>query len=146
MPKTKPLPLQLVLPKKKLSAFKKKCLRTPNEVLAVMVGTVVKENDRITRVVVEDLVYPAVAAEPGWVEWNPAAIARLAIAVAPRAVIGSLHSHPNVEYPGLSREDVETSASAEEILFGVFTYWGEGRRKTSLDFYMGAKTVSFEEV
>lgn len=140
--------MEIQLPHKAITAFKKRALRAKNEILAALIGTIVRENETITRVIVEDLVYPPARAGATLdeVSFSLEDIARMAFAVKPRVVIGTLHSHPNLEYTGLSKEDIDVAASLGETIFGVFTYWtpeGRKRRETSLDFYMGVKGVTF---
>lgn len=143
-------PIQLILPKAALQRFKQRALRTSNEILAALVGTITRENDRITRVVVEEIFYPRLdESSPEGCAWNLLDLAKHQIRVQPRVIVGSIHSHPYVDYIGLSRDDLETAEHYGEIVFGVFTYWkpaDKRNRETSLDFYCQGKPIKFEVI
>lgn len=134
----------MTLPLKKIAAFRRKALATQNELLAILVGTTIVKGGKLTDIVVTDVVYPRqTVASPDECDWNILDIAKLCIAVQPKEVLGSLHSHPNTNFVGLSPEDVETAKAYGEIIFGVFTYWKRpgGRRGTSLDWYAGLQKL-----
>lgn len=134
-----------MLPQAQLAAFKRRALATKNEILAALVGTITKENDRISGITVDDIVYlPTLESSPENVSWNLLDLAKLQIHCQPKVVIGSLHSHPNYEGIAISREDIECSRAYGETIFGVYTYWkdrGAKRRTASLDWYFGPNCV-----
>lgn len=112
--------------------------------LAFLIGTITKENDNVVCVTVEDLYYPPQEAGEDYVSWQPNDIVRLQAKVLPRAILGSIHSHPNCE-PHLSVEDIKTAEQFGDTVVGVFSYWkpteDSRRRVTSLDFYYGARML-----
>lgn len=104
----------------------------------------------MTRISIEEIFYPRLEeSTPEACRWNLLDLAKHQIRVQPKVVLGSIHSHPNVDYIGLSKDDLDTAEAYDELVFGVFTYWhrtGEKRSKTSLDFYCQGKPIKFELV
>ena len=133
-----------------MQKFRSRALRTSNEILGALVGTITRENDIITRVLVEDIFYPRLdESTPENCAWNLLDLAKHQIRVQPKVILGSIHSHPYVDYVGLSREDLECADHYGEIVFGVFTYWkakDKRNRETSLDFYCQGKPIKYEIV
>lgn len=140
MPKKVKLP-ELVIAKGPIAAFRRKALRTDNEVLAACVGTVSRQGNHVTKVVIEDLAYPMQAtATPDQCAWDLLRLAELQIAVQPKQIVGSLHSHPNEEVIHRSAEDVESAFTLGEVIYGIFTWAkvkGGKRRRTDLSWYWG---------
>lgn len=133
--------MRLILPKQAIANFKKRALATEDEVLAFLVGSITKENDVITKIVVKDLVYPKVDATPDGVTWDMNDMIRLQVQVQPDMILGTVHSHPD-ESPHISKADIETAEANGELVSGIFSYWKvDQRRRTSLDFYYGAKIL-----
>ncbi len=99
-------------------------------------------------IVVEDIYYPPqVLRTPDACSWRITDIVKLQMYILPKQVLGSLHSHPNCT-PAVSREDIQTAEAYGESVFGVFSYWRDKpgqRRKTSLDFYIGAQHIELEQ-
>ena len=113
---------------------------------AVLVGTIVRENDTITEIRVEDIAYPPVEATEDYVTWNPNDVVRFQALILPRQVVGTLHSHPESE-PHLSKQDIESSHELGEVVFGVFSWWqpqGGKVRRTSFDWYSGLRRMEVE--
>lgn len=137
---------KLTLPKAALATFKKRALASPDEILAFLVGSITKENDTITRIVVRDLVYPDIESAGNYVTWDMNDLIRVSVQVQPDQVIGTIHSHPDME-PHISKEDIETGQKNGELVMGIFSYWKPGtRRKTSFDFYYGAKILKYGNI
>ncbi len=92
----------------------------------------------------EELYYPPQEAGEDYVAWRPNDLVRLQAQIIPRAVVGTIHSHPNYE-PHISREDIKTSEQFGELVMGIYSYWranpGDRRRRTSLDWYYGCKML-----
>ena len=135
------------MPKAAIAKFKQRALRTENEILAALVGTVTRENERVTRVQVEDLYYPLlIASSAEECNWSLSDLAKHQIRIYPKAIIGSIHSHPNTETIHISPDDLKSAAELQEIVFGVLTWWKpEGqRRETSLDFYCQGKAIKYQ--
>jgi len=113
--------------------------------MVALIGTVVKENDTITKVVVEDLVYlPLLESTPDVCRWDTKDLAQLMIAVQPLAVVGTLHSHPACDVVALSPQDVAVAEAYGEIISGIFTWWQPegGRKRSRVDWYSGVKAVN----
>jgi len=67
--------------------------------------------------------------------------------VRPRVILGSIHSHPNTPWIGLSKEDLAAAEYYGEVVFGVLTWWKPSDRKkreTELDFYCEGKPIKYE--
>jgi proteasome lid subunit RPN8/RPN11 len=113
-------------------------------VFAVLVGTIVKENDTITEIRVEDIDYPPTIADHHSVEWNATDVLRLQVAVLPRQVVGTLHSHPGYD-PHISKQDIASSYAFGEVVMGIFSWWKESTedkiRQTSFDWYCGIRPL-----
>ena len=143
MRKKTPPPPTLQIPRAQLQLFRSKALATKNECLAFLIGTIVKENDVITQVNVEELYYPQVVAGEDYVEWRPNDIVRLQAQILPRSIVGTLHSHPDYE-PHISKQDIVASEQFGDVVCGIFSYWrpsGKRRRLTSLDWYYHFKML-----
>lgn len=140
----KPSPPLLQIPRPQIALFRSKALKSKNEVLAFLIGTITKENDTIVCINVEELFYPPQVAGTNYVEWRPNDIVRLQAQVLPRAVVGTIHSHPNYE-PHISREDIRSSEQFGDVVCGIFSYWrpvpAARRRVTSLDWYYNCKML-----
>jgi len=137
MPK-KNLEPRLILPKAAIAGFKRRALTSQDEILAFLVGSITRENDTITKIVVKDLVYPDVQAASGYVTWDLNDMIKIQVQVQPDQILGTLHSHPDEE-PHISKADVETAVKYGELVSGIFSYWRVGsRRRTSFDWYHGA--------
>lgn len=137
----------LTLPKTALATFKKKALASPDEILAFLVGSITKENDVITKIKVHDIVYPNIE-EYGanYVTYDVNDLIRVQLQVQPDQVIGTIHSHPDEE-PHISKEDIITAEKTGELVMGIFSYWKTGaRRRTSFDFYYGARILKYGNV
>lgn len=109
-----------------------------------MVGTILKENDVIVGVVVEDLAYPKIDTSPDGLEWEFMDMVKLQALVHPKVVVGTIHSHPDCP-PHISKQDILDAVKWGEVISGVFSYWtpeGNTRRRTSLDFYQGLKPIN----
>lgn len=130
---------KIVLPQKQIAAFKRRALATKDELLVALIG--VQTRDEI---VVEEIYYPQQTVRtPNECNWRLTDIVHLQMQVLPRQILGSLHSHPECA-PHVSKEDIESACALGEIVFGVFSYWREPnskRRRTSLDFYVGARRI-----
>jgi len=138
---------KLSLPKAALATFKKKALATEDEILAFLVGSITKENDQITKITVRDIVYPNLE-EYGanYVTYDVHDLIRVQLQFQPDQVIGTLHSHPDEE-PHISKEDIITAERSGELVSGIFSYWKAGsRRRTSFDFYYGAKILKYGNI
>lgn len=137
----------MILSKVAMQKFKQKALRTPNEILAVLTGTVTRENDRIIKVQVEDLYYPILITSTGEeCNYTLAHLATHQIRIYPKAIIGTLHSHPNTNIIHISPNDLAGAEEIQEIVFGVLTWWlpeDAKRRETSLDFYCQGKAIKY---
>lgn len=129
-----------------MTLFKRRAAASSHEVLAFLIGTITKENDKIVAVAVESLYYPPQDKGRDYVEWNPTDVVRLQAQILPKAIVGTLHSHPSAA-PHLSREDIQTADQFGEIISGVYSYWKvDGRRRTSLDWYYGLHTIRHKVV
>jgi len=138
--------LIIKLPPTALRKFKQRALRSKHEVLAFLVGSITKENDVITSITVEELYYPPQEAGRAYVSWNPNDVVRLQAQILPRAVIGTLHSHPGYE-PHISRADIQTSGDFGDVISGIYSWWGGSnstKRMTDLTFYYGVKILDYE--
>jgi proteasome lid subunit RPN8/RPN11 len=137
---------RLVLPKAALAGFKKRALATEDEILAFLVGSITKENDTITKITVRDIVYPDIEAAGNYVTWDMNDLIRVSVQVQPDQVIGTIHSHPDEE-PHISKADIETGQKNGELVSGIFSYWRvNSRRRTSFDFYYGAKILKYGNI
>lgn len=137
---------KLILPKSGLTLFKKRALATQNEILAFLVGSITKENEKIVKITVKDIVYPDIESAGNYVTWNMNDLIRVSVSVQPDQVIGTLHSHPDDE-PHISKADIETGQKSGELVSGIFSYWKAGRRRrTSFDFYYGAKILKYGNI
>jgi len=137
---------KLALPKTALAVFKKRALATEDEILAFLVGSITRENDQITKITVRDLVYPDIEAAGNYVTWDMNDLIRVSVSVQPDQVIGTIHSHPDEE-PHISKADIETGQKNGELVMGIFSYWKAGsRRRTSFDFYYGAKILKYGSI
>ena len=137
----------MLLPKAALQKFRQRALRNKNEILGALVGNVTRENDRVTRVEVDEIFYPRLeTSTPEACQWNLLDLTKHQIRVQPRVVIGSIHSHPNTPWIGLSKDDLASAEFYGEIVFGVLTWWKpEGkRREAELDFYCQGKPIKYE--
>jgi len=134
----------LILPKAALATFKKKALASSDEILAFLVGSITKENDAITKITVKEIVYPTIEDYgANYVTYDVNDLIRVQIQVQPDQVIGTLHSHPDEE-PHISKEDIITAEKSGELVMGIFSYWKAGsRRRTSFDFYYGARILKY---
>lgn len=101
-----------------------------------------KENDALTRVIIEDIAYPPVEATEDEVSWSPLDVVKLQAYVLPRSVIGTVHSHPDCT-PHLSKADIVSAQVWGEIVSAVFSYWKDKDSKlhTSMDCYYGARRI-----
>lgn len=138
-----PTAVRIEMPQVLRRSYQRRALASPNEVLGLLVGTTLKENDKLVEIRITDIIYPPVQSTADEVVWNPQHIIRLQVQVLPFQILGTIHSHPNCE-PGLSKEDLVSAREYEETISGVFSYWvpkGGVRRKSSLDFYCGNQPV-----
>lgn len=109
--------------------------------LAVLVGSLLRRNEVLEEIRVEDLVYVAQAATHGSVSYNPQDIIKLQAHILPLVVLGTLHSHPGCP-PHISKEDLDSAERGGETLFGIYSYWQAGaKRRSSLDWYYGAQRL-----
>lgn len=134
----------MILPKTAIQAFKRKCLANEDEIVAFLVGSIIKENDVVTKIVIADLVYPDIMPDDSsgdYVTWDVNDMVKIAAKVQPLQILGTVHSHPDEE-PHISKADIETAEKYGELISGIFSYWKAGsRRRTSLDFYYGARLL-----
>ncbi len=110
-------------------------------------GSITKENDRITKITVVDLKYPKIEGADGYyVTWDINDMIRIQVEAQPNQILGTIHSHPNDE-PHISKADIETAEKYGEVVSGIFSYWGSGRRRrTSLDLYYGPKILAYRTI
>lgn len=136
---------RLILPKMAIQNFKRRCLASEDEILAFLIGSVTKENDVVTKIVIADLAYPDIKPEDAsgdFVTWDVNDMVKIAAKVQPLQILGTVHSHPNEE-PHISKADIVTAQKYGELVSGIFSYWKvNSRRRTSLDFYYGAKLLN----
>ena len=138
--------MTLTIPASLIKTFKKKAMASNKELLVFLVGKVIKENEQITEVVVEEAIYPPQRSSNRSVEdlWSVNDVVRLQVKILPLQIVGTIHSHPNCE-PHLSKADIEGAAKIGEAIFGVLSWWKNGaRRRSDLTFYSGAKTVTYD--
>lgn len=123
-------------------------MRTKNEILAALVGTITKENEVIVKVEVEAIVPLHLNhSTPNEVVIDPVDMAKLMVAVQPKVVVGTLHSHPECEVIALSPLDIKAAEEWGEVVSGILTYWtpeGSKRRVARYDWYYGAKPLNVE--
>lgn len=92
--------------------------------------------------IIEELVYLPTWGDETEVNYNVEDLLKLQVRIAPKAILGTIHSHPGYE-PHISKQDV-ISAKNEKV-FGIFSYWPSAtglRRHSSLDWYYGAQRLS----
>lgn len=131
----------MILPRTAIQGFKRRALTSPDEILAFLVGSITKENDTITKITIKDIIYPDIESDSGYVSWDLNDMIKIQVQVQPDQVLGTIHSHPDEE-PHISKADIETAEKYGELVSGIFSYWKAGsRRRTSLDFYYGAKLL-----
>jgi proteasome lid subunit RPN8/RPN11 len=130
------------IPESALASFKRRAMRSEDEIFACMVGKVFRENARIVRIDVENFYYPSVDSGEDWVRVPVEELidVQKVVESTGATLVGTIHSHPACE-PGLSPEDIHSAARMEEAVFGVFSWWrpeDSVRRRTQFDFYLGA--------
>lgn len=94
-----------------------------------------------TDLIIEGLRYLPTWGDESEVNYNLIDLMKLQLEIAPKQVLGTIHSHPGYE-PHISKQDI-ISAEHEKV-FGIFSYWasqGGSRRRTSLDWYYGARRL-----
>jgi hypothetical protein len=132
--------VNITVPNRLLRGFKKRALASDVEVFGFLIGNLIKENNILTRIVIQAIHYPKVLATKG--EVNVLEKDRdVRRAVAPMLLLGSIHSHPDIEYDGISTEDAKDGARRGEAVFAVYHIWPkeEGKKRfTRLDWYVGA--------
>lgn len=132
-----------MLPVKQIAAFRRKALASKNEILAVLVGRLIYKGKHLTEILVEGLHYPEQEVTRDSVTYDTIDIVRLQVEVLADEglqVLGTIHSHPGYE-PAISKQDI--IAAKYETVFGVYSFWGTGRRRqSSLDWYYGAQRLT----
>lgn len=122
----------LSVEQKLLNKFKRRALATSNEIYAYILGDVYRKHGAMC-IKILDLHYPEVIATEDKVtpvENHPDAI-------------GSIHSHPNVEYIAQSADDFNTAIMDGEKIYGIYSFGKiPGRRKfSSMDWYAPGRVV-----
>lgn len=117
---------------KLLTKFKRRALASVDELYAYIIGEVYRKHGAMC-IRITDLHYPEVIAtndEVTPVEFHPDAI-------------GSIHSHPNVEYIAQSSNDFNSAIMDGEKIYGIYSFGSmPGRRKfSSLDWFSPGRVV-----
>jgi proteasome lid subunit RPN8/RPN11 len=118
-----------------LAGFRRKALATPKEILGFLVGEYWKDGDGYWHARVDDIYYPEL-------EVSTENEVR-AMDERVEGSIGSIHSHPNTQWYGLSMDDVHSSIWDDEKIYCIYTYFqpDEGRRRTQQAWYAPGKVV-----
>ena len=99
-----------------LQGFRRRALRTKNEILAYLIGEVWNDKKGGMKCAhIYELYYPELAVS------NPDEVRPSEC--APRGSIGTIHSHPEIGTLGPSLDDIHSAILEGEKIYGIYSYF-----------------------